>query len=267
MPKLTVAVIGYGAIADHVISEILTHPDIQLTTVICREASLERATRYADGRFAVTTTATRLDPKPALLIDCAGHNGLRSHGPAALRAGIDVLSISTGALADADFALELEEAATAGGATLTLLPGAIGGLDVMAAAATGDLHSVTYTGRKPPKGWRGSRAETLCDLETLTDPFEHFNGTARDAATLYPANANVAATLALVGIGMEKTEVRLLADPNVSRNTHEIEAEGSFGKLSLTVEGNTLPNNPKSSALAAMSIVADLRRRLRPIRI
>ncbi len=267
MSKLTVAVIGYGAIADHVISEILAVPQIDLTSLLCREPSLPKATAYAEGRFAVVTSVDQLDSKPDLLIDCAGHEGLKSHGPAALKNGIDVISISTGALAESGFALELEDAARTGKAILTLLPGAIGGTDVIAAAATGDLEKVVYTGRKPPQGWHGSRAETVCDLETLTEPFEHFIGTAREAATLYPTNANVAATLALVGVGLDKTEVRLLADPTVTRNTHEIEAEGSFGKVSITVEGNTLPNNPKSSALAAMSIVADLKRRLLPIQI
>ncbi|MCR9215197.1 MAG: aspartate dehydrogenase [Proteobacteria bacterium] len=267
MSKLNVAVIGYGAIADHVITAVLAEPLFDMTSLLCREASLARAAAYADGRFTVVTTVDQLDPTPDVLIDCAGHEGLKSHGPAALKAGIEVLSISTGALADAGFALELEACAKAGNVPLTLLPGAIGGTDVIAAAATGDLDKVVYTGRKPPKGWRGSRAETVCDLETLTEPFEHFNGTAREAATLYPTNANVAATLALVGVGMDKTEVRLLADPDVSQNTHEIVAEGSFGKVSITVQGNTLPNNPKSSALAAMSIVAELKRRLQPIQI
>lgn len=96
----------------------------------------------------------------------------------------------------------------------------------------------------------------------LEKPFEHFSGTAREAALLYPKNANVAATIAVASIGLDKVLVKLIADPGVDKNIHEIEANGSFGRLSVRIEGNHMPGNPKSSALAAMSIVGELKRRI-----
>jgi aspartate dehydrogenase len=199
------------------------------------------------------------------LLDCAGHSGLAAHGPAALAAGIDVVSLSLGALADTGLAGDLEAAARAGGARLHLCSGAIGGLDALRAAAVGGLESVRYTGRKPPAGWRGSPAAAALDLETLTEAAIHFEGDARAAALLYPKNANVAAAVALSGLGFEATEVRLVADPAAAGNSHTVEATGAFGRFRFEITGAALPDNPKSSALAAMSAVAELRRLAAPI--
>ena len=140
-----------------------------------------------------------------------------------------------------------------------LASGAIGALDCLSAARIGSLSSVTYTGRKPPEGWMGSPAEHQLDLEALTQgSHTHFEGTAREAALTYPKNANVAAAVALAGLGFDDTQVCLIADASARHNIHEVTARGDFGELRFQISGNSLPDNPRSSALAAMSVVAKL---------
>lgn len=254
---MKIALIGHGAIAAYVAANLPANT--QLTGAICRPGR-EAAARKALSAVPALSVAD-LPERPDLLVDCAGHAGLRAHGPAALTAGIEVLSVSVGALADAGFCAELEAAARAGGTRLCLASGAIGALDALSAAAMGQGLKVTYTGRKPPQGWRGSRAEEVLDLDTLTAPMTHFTGTAREAAQAYPKNANVAAAVALAGAGLDATWAELIADPGVTANIHEVAAEGSFGRFRFQIEGLPLPGNPRSSALTALSLLATLRQR------
>jgi aspartate dehydrogenase len=129
------------------------------------------------------------------------------------------------------------------------------------------LHSVTYTGRKPPQGWKGSPAETKLDLDNPgTAAQVHFEGPARVAAREYPKNANVAAAVALAGTGFDATHVRLIADPAVNENIHTVEATGDFGRFFFEIRGRSLPDNPRSSALAAMSVVSRIEQETQRIR-
>lgn len=261
-----ILMIGHGAIASYVAADLKTRNDIEPVGVLCRRGRETAALKALGDDFPPLAAL----PDPAgidLVLDCAGHAALDQHGAAVLGAGIDLMTVSTGALADDALATRLEEAAVAGKARLHLVPGAIGGIDALSAAKAGGLDAVTYRGRKPPAGWKGSPAETGLDLDRLEAPATHFSGSARDAARLYPKNANVAATIALAGLGFDATQVELIADPGLHHNVHEIHASGAFGRLDLTLEGNPLPGNPRSSALTAMSMARAVRRLLDPIRL
>lgn len=262
---LNMAIIGYGSVAQYVVKRIGDHPLVNVRTVICREGR-DAVARTALGEDIVPIhTADGLDGSIGLVVDCAGHSGLQAHGAGVLARGIDLTTVSTGALADARLAIALEDAARAGGAQLQLVAGAIGAIDALAAAKLGGLSEVTYTGRKPPSGWAGSPAEQCLDLEHLSEPAVHFSGSARDAALRYPKNANVAATVALAGIGLDETGVRLIADPTIEANCHEVEASGAFGAFTFRIEGAPLPSNPKSSALTAMSAVRSILNHVQPV--
>lgn len=113
---------------------------------------------------------------------------------------------------------------------------------------------MTYQSRKSPASWRGSYAEQLIDLSAVNEA-KIFEGSAREAARLFPANANVAATIALSGIGLDATRVQLMVDPATQRNTHTLHAEGLFGEFHLELSGLPLASNPKTSTLAALSAV------------
>ncbi|MCF6233834.1 MAG: aspartate dehydrogenase [Rhodobacteraceae bacterium] len=256
---MKIGLIGKGAIAGYVRAALKARGHI-IGAVLLRPQRV--AENPAQNVGAVQDLPGDLD----LMIDCAGHVALAEHGPAILSRGIDLITVSLGALADTQTYKTLENAARQGNARLHLASGAIGALDCLQAARIGRLDSVTYVGRKPPKGWVGSPAESKLDLAALTcGAHTHFQGTAREAALAYPKNANVAAAVALAGVGFDATQVRLIADADVSQNIHEVEASGEFGSFRFQISGNSLPDNPRSSALAAMSVLSKLEQIRQPI--
>lgn len=201
------------------------------------------------------------------MAECASHTAVRDCGPAVLETGCDLVVISIGALSNDALRLELAHAARAAGARLILPPGAIGGIDALAAARLSGLESVVYTGRKPPLAWRGTPAERLVALDSLNAPTVFFEGSARKAAEDYPFNANVAAALALAGIGLDATKVRLVADPAIKRNVHEFAVSAGCGEFSVRLEGRPSPANPKTSLTAGYSVARELLNRAGPIAI
>jgi aspartate dehydrogenase len=190
--------------------------------------------------------------------EVAGQQAVAEHGPGVLRSGVDLMVISIGALADLALLDRLKAAARDGNSRMILPAGAIGGLDAVAAMRVGGLHAVRYRSRKPPAAWRGSPAEKVADLDKLNGRTVLYRGSAGEAAILYPQNANVAAAVALAGLGFDKTEVELVADPEAPGNVHEVEAEGAAGRFAIQLQGRPSRTNPKTSALAALSVARAL---------
>jgi len=254
---MRLGIIGDGAIAGYVHDKALGNGHV-VAAILLRPERLEDRV-VAPHKALLVDKITDLPDDLDHVVDCAGHAALASYGPDILRSGVNMTTVSIGALADPDLFSRLEKAALEGCAKLHLASGAIGALDCLRAARVGKLQSVTYTGRKPPQGWKGSLAESRLDLDNLTTGAAvHFDGSARDAAIEYPKNANVAAAVALAGIGFDDTEVKLIADPDIAENIHEIEAGGDFGSFTFQIRGHSLPDNPRSSALAAMSVISKL---------
>ncbi|MCY3997552.1 MAG: aspartate dehydrogenase [Rhodobacter sp.] len=256
---MKIGLIGKGAIARYVLSAIDGRGH-EIGAILLRP---ERIAPDADLEVgSVDALPSDLD----LIIDCAGHRALATYGPRILARGMDMITVSLGALADPCTEVALTQAARDGDARLHLASGAIGALDCLSAARIGTLTSVTYTGRKPPQGWKGSPAGRKLDLDALPEgEHVHFAGSARAAALDYPKNANVAAAVALAGLGFDKTQVQLIADATITRNIHEVTATGDFGRFHFRISGSSLPGNPRSSALAAMSVLSKLDRITRRI--
>lgn len=248
---LDVVLIGYGAIGQAIARRLRDSARVRITHVVVRPQ------RLAEVQAALADTGIQAVAQvPAgsrLALECAGHEALNAHVLGALAQGTECAVMSVGALSEAGLPEKLATAADQGKTQVHLLAGAIGGIDALAAARQAGLSEVTYTGRKPPLGWKGSAAETVVSLETLTAAAVIFEGTAREAASLYPKNANVAATVSLAGLGLDATRVRLIADPGVSDNIHEILARGAFGEMQVTMRGKPLAENPKTSALTVLS--------------
>src|SRR5262249_4169644 len=196
--------------------------------------------------------------KPTLVAEVAGQAAVAEHADAVLRRGIDCLLISVGALADAALLGRLKSAAREGNSRMLLPAGAVGGIDAVGAVALAGLRRGLSRPANPPLAWRGSPAERLVDLGKLSERTVLYTGTAGEAALLYPQNANVAAAVALAGLGFDATEVELVADPDAPGNIHEIEAEGAAGRFAIQLQGKPSRTNPKTSALAAFSVARAL---------
>lgn len=253
MSAVRVVAIGYGAMARALERALARAPHgLRLDAVLTRTPVADACVPCFDSVDALIAA------RPSLVVECASHEAVRDVVPRVLAGGIDVVVTSIGALADAALASRLEAAATAGDAHLKVASGAIGGLDALRAARLAGLSSVVYEGRKPPAAWRGTPAERTVDLDALREEAVVFDGTAAGSAVLYPKNANVTAAVALAGVGFERTQVRLIADPVSRGNVHRLVAEGAFGRFEITLTNAPLPDNPRTSWLAALSVEQEI---------
>lgn len=139
--------------------------------------------------------------------------------------------------------------------------GALAGIDGVRALNSMGLKSASIRSTKKPKGFEGAPyiVKEKIDLSKIIKPQRIFAGNAYDAAQAFPANVNVAAILSLAGLGPEKTTVEVWADPDAKGNIHEIALEGKFTNFTARTENQPDPANPKTSILAAHSIIAALR--------
>lgn len=250
---MKVGIIGYGAMGA-VLRSTLEAAGAEVVAVLGRAPSLEKVRAAFPARVLVSDDFDMLAvAHPDVVVECAGHAGLRQHGPRVLAAGFDLVVASVGALADAPTEAALREA-TSGGGRLIIPAGALAGLDALSAARRAGLEEVRYVSRKAPRAWRGTKAEAMVDLDGVTEPTIFFEGTAREAALAFPQNANVVAAAALAGLGFDATRVALTADPTTTGNRHLLEARGAFGELSVSVLARTLTENPKTSMLAPLSL-------------
>ncbi len=254
--SLKIGIVGFGAMARSLTKLLAQYaPDIAVLAVMVRDIPEVRSAALPPGARFVRSVQDLLAQPLDLVVECAGHAALRSTGVAILESGVDLLVASVGALADVSVEATLVQAAKAGHAKLRIPSGALGGLDVLGAARMGGLQTVMYRSRKAPQAWFGTPAEHMIDLAHLTEEATFFMGNARSAALAFPQNANVAAAVALAGMGFEKTQVHLTADPSAIGNTHLIEATGEFGSIHIVINGRTLVDNPKTSMLAPLSLV------------
>jgi aspartate dehydrogenase len=256
---ISAGLIGYGGIAQDVAAALREAGDrVTIAAALCRPGRADKARTALPGIEIVETLDALLARKPRVIAEAAGQQAVAEHGADVLRRGFDLLVISVGALADPALFKSLKSAAEAGKSHILLPAGAIGGIDAIAAMRTGGLNSVRYRSRKPPAAWRGSPAEKVVDLDALKQRTVLYRGTAGEAALAYPQNANVAAAVALAGLGFEATEVELVADPDAPGNVHEIEVEGAAGRFAIQLQGKPSRTNPKTSALAALSVARAL---------
>jgi len=256
---MRVALLGGGTIARLVLEH--RPPGIEVVA-LCGRGPASRGVRLAreHGISYVENRKDLLAARPEAVIEAASHDAVREHLVPLLDAGISVVVLSAGALADDDLRARAERAAEAGRALFYVPSGGIGGLDALKTACLAGVEEVSIQVAKPPAAWKGiAYVEKLgLDLERLQAPTTLFEGPAREGVPHFPQNVNIAAVLSLAGIGMDRTRLKVVADPGLALNTHTIRVSGATGRMTVVLENVPAPENPKTSWLACYSALAAL---------
>lgn len=196
-----------------------------------------------------------------IVVEAASQQAVKDVALSILQNRKDLMIMSVGALLDESVFEVLSDACIEFKKTIYLPSGAIAGLDGIKSVKD-ELEYVSLVTTKHPRSLKGAKffETSNIDLDKLTETTIIFEGSAKEAVQLFPANVNVAALLSLTGLGSEDTTVKIVADPTTTKNTHQIQAHGKFGKMSFTIENVPDPNNPKTSRLATLSAIQTLRK-------
>jgi len=258
---------GFGAIGKVVAEHLDRGIDgLSLAAVSARDAARAAGAMTSFSHPVPVLPLARLWEAADIVVECAPAALLRDIAEPALAAGRTLIVLSCGALIDN---FDLVGLARRHAGHILVPTGALLGLDAVQAAAVGVISRVHMITRKPPSGLAGAPylAENDIAVDGLTAAKRVFTGTARGAARGFPANVNVAAALALAGIGPDRTTIEIWADPAVDRNIHRIEVEADAARLSLQVENVPSVENPRTGRLTALSVVALLRKLSSPLAI
>src|SRR6516162_3008318 len=262
---LRVAIGGFGAIGKVVAEQLDCGIEgLALAAVSARDRMRAEAAMAGFTRPVPVVPLAGLWEHADLIVECAPAAVLRELAEPALAHGRQLMVLSCGALLDN---FDLVELARRHRGRVLVPSGALLGLDAVAAAAQGNVSSVHMITRKPPQGLSGAPylEQNAIDVAGLSEPKRVFAGTAREAARGLPANVNVAAALALAGIGPDRTTIEIWADPTVTRNVHRIEVEADAARFSLQIENVPSAENPRTGRLTALSVVAALKKLTSPL--
>lgn len=233
----TVGLIGAGAIGT-VLAGAIERKQIVCDGLIVFDLDTSRAEQLRKRlNFPVTVAKSfeeLLDCKPSVIVEAASQQAAKQYVPKIVAEEIELIVMSTGALLELEVDLK----------RVHVPPGAIGGLDALASASIAGIDEVNLTSRKNPKAF----GKTNTTEETI------YEGVAEEAARKFPREMNVAATLNLT-VKPAKVQVKVVSDPAVTRNTHEIAVKWRFGDMFLRFSNEPHPENPHTSALAAWSAI------------
>jgi aspartate dehydrogenase len=195
-----------------------------------------------------------------LVVEAASQNAVSDNALSILQNRKDLVIMSSGALLDESIFEIISDACKELKKTVYLPSGAISGIDAIKSVKD-ELDSVILTTTKHPNSLKG--AKFFDDFKINPDEIKEtstiFEGTANEAIRLFPKNINVSALLSLSGLGSHETLVKIIADPNTTKNTHEIIARGKFGQITTKIENVPDSNNPRTSRLAILSAIETIR--------
>ena len=212
-------------------------------------------------RLAKSVEEILADKSIDLVVEAASQAAVAQYALDVLRSKKELMIMSVGALGDEKLLDSIKKEAERVGKKVHVPSGAISGIDGIKAAKIAGIEEVTLTTRKPAKTLASSAyvREYGIDLTKIKKPTVIFEGPAREAVKAFPESVNVAATLSLAGVGFNKTKVRVVADPSLDRNVHEIHVKGKAGEFITEAKNMPSPDNPRTSYLAALSAIRTLR--------
>ncbi|HEY9281421.1 MAG TPA: aspartate dehydrogenase [Eoetvoesiella sp.] len=265
MKVYRVGIAGFGAIGKSLVKALDGGIKGLLLTAVAVRDPAKAPDLSGCANPPLITTIDALEPHCDIVIECAPAHLLPAIAEPFLRAGKKVVVLSSGALLRHP---QLPELAAQYGGQILVPSGALLGLDALTAAAQGVIHSVKMVTRKPVRGLVGAPylEQNNINIADITESTLIFRGTPREAAIGFPANLNVSVSLALAGIGPDKTELEIWADPALSRNIHRVEVESDSASFSMEIQ-NIPSENPKTGRITAQSVIALLNKLVAPVSI
>lgn len=267
MDAIKVGIAGLGTIGKVVARKLANGevPGVELECVCVRDPAKAQDFLDGIGSHAQIYSIESLAREADLVIECAPASAFAEIAVPVLTAGKSFMAISAGQLLERSDLIEL---AKEYGGQIIVPTGALLGLDAVTAAAEGEINSVNMITRKPVKGLLGAPylERRGIDIAGITEPLRIFQGSAREAARGFPENVNVAAALALAGIGPDRTTIEIWADPSLTRNVHRIVVDSDSASFEMQIQ-NIPSENPKTGRITALSVVAALRKFRAPLRV
>lgn len=195
--------------------------------------------------------------KSDIVVEAASQEAVREYGERILESGRSIMIMSVGAFSDSRLFQSMVGLAEKNRVKIYIPSGGIVGLDGVGAAKIDGIESIRLETIKHPSrfGLDDKKRRVLYD------------GPAMEGVKKFPRNINVAAALGLAGIGLDKTELRIISDPNVRENIHRVWVKGRFGEFTAETRNAPSPDNPRTSYLAVLSAIAALGEIVSSIRI
>ena len=268
---MRLALLGGGTIARLVLQNLRrgASPGMEVVALAGRRPASRAAALAGEYEIEYVLGVQALcAAKPDVVLEAASHDAVRSYLVPLLAAGSSVIVLSAGALVDDALRAEAEAVGRRSGALLYVPSGGIGALDALKGACAAGEVEVSIQVAKPPAAWRGiGYVQSLgVDLESLAGATTLFDGPARAGVPHFPQNVNIAAVLSLAGAGFDRTRLRVVADPALTRNIHTIRVAGKTGQFTIVLENVPAPDNPKTAWLACYSALAALKEFRSPAR-
>lgn len=257
---MKVGLVGAGFIGTTLAKVMEKMKEIEVIYIIDNSPAQAREMADSIKKVKAVKNLEELIPKLDLVIEAASQDAVKKYALKVLKAGKDIMVLSVGAFGSEQFWKRVQNAAKKHGGRIYIPSGAVCGIDGIKAASIAQIRCVNIESVKPPKSFEGAPfiSKKKIDLTKINKPTVIFEGSARDAVRCFPKNINIAACVSLAGLGFDKTRVKLVADPNATRNEHNIHIKGRFGEFNCKIENMPSMTNPKTSYLAALSAIATL---------